>query len=247
MKRKIISLLFIFIFACTNVYALEIEYDEKLKVDSTTFLESVDNVYPGDTIEDTITIKNSSNEDKEIFFLVEKASQNTDAELLKKMNLNVVLNYNGITKVIYDGEYSLYKLDEYISLGTYKAGTSGKLNVKVTLPTTLDNTSSLEEIGTKWIFYTEGNKTTTNTINSNITETNTVSSTVENIISESTVSGSNAESSKVEVNVLNPKTGDNITYYIIIFVLSVLFLSLIIFQYSRSIEEDEINEKKEKI
>lgn len=159
MKKGIIQLIiFVFIFfISTDVQALDITYKEnKLIKSNGAILEDVDTVYPGDSISDSISIKNLSSSPKEIFFKVEGLDNNST---LEKLNLNMTLTHNNISSEIYNGPYSVATLSNYMSLGTYKSGYDGILKIKIEIPSSIDNNDSLKSIGTKWTFYTkEDNK-----------------------------------------------------------------------------------------
>ena len=131
--------------------SIVIEDYDNIVIKPDNFFEGLDNMVPGDTLSDTVTIK--SNKNSEIFFSTDSLS---DIELLKNVGLTLALHKDGKTNVIYDGvlDSNIHKL----SLGKYDKKEESKLTFTIHMPKELDNEFSLRNASVKWVFDVVPNK-----------------------------------------------------------------------------------------
>ena len=142
------------IFISINVSALEVRYEGANKgviKDGDDFFNTLDLVYPGDSATDEIRINNTTNVPLEVYFKVNSGN----SELANALLLTVVLNYNGSESTIYNGNFVATSINQYVSLGTYKAGFNGKLKFILSVPATIDNDFADDQFDTVVTFKVE--------------------------------------------------------------------------------------------
>lgn len=131
--------------------SIVIEDYENIVIKPDNFFEGLDDMMPGDTLSDTVSIK--SNKNSEIFFETESLS---DVELLKNVSLTLSLYKDGEMHTIYDG--ILDSNINRLSLGKYDKKEESKLTFTIHIPKELDNNFSLRTASVKWIFEVAPNK-----------------------------------------------------------------------------------------
>ncbi len=158
MKKILIILICLITFTTIPVVnALEVEYKGTKNMVSDgrdIFEEQTGKLYPGDKFEGQVVLKNTSELDRE-FFLKIDATPATDVEAVEQLMLTITLEKDGETTELFEDNFSLGVLNEYITIGQYLSGSEGILHVTVTLPEELDNEFSNKNIETIWTFYVD--------------------------------------------------------------------------------------------
>lgn len=126
------------------------------------FFSNFGELLPGDIEEDKAYIKNSTNEEIEVFFKTEPLSQleyydEIDYSLLEKIKLKISLKQtaNSEEKILYEGNLGAESMDEYVSLGEYQKGYDGEFIFKIEVPKELRNSYAISRAKVKWIFAVE--------------------------------------------------------------------------------------------
>lgn len=118
------------------------------------FFQNLDKAMPGDTVQDTFSISNTTDTEAEFFFQTETPGGLTEEELdlLKQFQLTILQNGTPI----YSGDLEAASLNSRISLGTYQPGEEGSIHFTLTLPAELKNAYAQRETYINWIFSVEG-------------------------------------------------------------------------------------------
>ena len=118
------------------------------------FFQNLDKAMPGDTVQDTFSISNTTDTEAEFFFQTETPGGLTEEELdlLKQFQLTILQNGTPI----YSGDLEAASLNSRISLGTYQPGETGSLVFRLSLPAELKNAYAQRETCINWIFSVEG-------------------------------------------------------------------------------------------
>lgn len=118
------------------------------------FFQNLDKAMPGDTVQDTFSISNTTDTEAEFFFQTETPGGLTEEELdlLKQFQLTILQNGTPI----YSGDLEAVSLNNRISLGTYQPGETGNLVFQLSLPAELKNAYAQRETCINWIFSVEG-------------------------------------------------------------------------------------------
>ena len=107
---------------------------------------------PGDVLEDSVKIKNATENTAEIFFRTSAECKSVkDQEFLKKLKL--VISMDG--KKLYSGDLLAVSLNKAVSLGIFQPGKSGEMKFQITVPSELNNDFALRNGDVKWIFSVE--------------------------------------------------------------------------------------------
>lgn len=213
-----------------KVSANVVEYKggaEGLIVAPDDFFLNLGELLPGDTKEDIAYIKNSTNDEIEVFFKTEPLDETEyydeiDYSLLEKIKLKISLKQtsNSEEQLLYEGNLGAELMSKYISLGEYKNGYDGEFIFKIEVPTDLKNNYTLSTTKVKWVFAVEKNKN--NSENINTPNTNNENKNVEN-----------TKENPITKIVNSVKTGDNIYYAIGILVLAVIVIFIIVIKFIR--------------
>lgn len=168
MLKKIKNIaLIIFVFASifqTIAYANVVEYRGELGGLIATpddFFLNLGELLPGDTKQDIAYIKNTTDDEIEVFFKTEPLSKteyydDIDFSLLEKIKLTISLKRaNEEEKLLYEGNLGAELMSEYISLGKYEKGFDGEFRFKIDVPTELRNSYTLSTTKVKWVFAVE--------------------------------------------------------------------------------------------
>lgn len=222
---KIFITIFV-IFISINVSALEIKYEGANKgiiKDGDTLFNDINLVYPGDSATDEVIIKNTTNVPLEVYFKVNSG----ESRLADALLLTVVLDYNGAESTIYNGDFVASPLNNYISLGTYKAGFNGKLKFILSVPSTLDNDFAADDLDTVFTFMVEdkGYNSDKNVIDP-ITDTN----------GDGKINGKDKDKSK---SIISPTTFDDIAKYFGLLILSIIGIAIYFVSIKRKKIEGE--------
>ena len=230
-KAIIIMLIAIFtlFISCSCVQANSVEYRgdaEGLITTPEDFFLDFGTLLPGDKREDVAYIKNTTNDEIEVFFKTEPLDQNEyyddiDYSLLEKISLKISLKQTSSSeeKVLYEGNLGAESMSEFISLGEYNKGFDGEFIFKIEVPTSLRNDYTLSRTKVKWVFAVE------KIIKEQGEKIDEEPSNTSEVIYESnseTVKEENQNPVKELVNLI--KTGDNIYYAVAILIISVLII-----------------------
>jgi len=183
---------------------------EKYVTIKNDFFKNIPNILPGDIYEDIIEINNKLGDNAKYY--LDYKNLEKEYELLKKIDL-VITNEDGM--IVYSG-----KIDDinHVLLGTYKNNDNDKLLLKLLVPSDLENEFELIIPKFELIIsadYKEIEDITEN--GGNIIEN------IENIIESGGVS------------IINPFTGDSISWSIIIFLSSALgLICIMILTYKKN-------------
>lgn len=117
---------------------------------------------PGDKREGVAYIKNTTNDEIEVFFKTEPLDKSEyyddiDYSLLEKISLKITLKQTSSSeeKVLFDGNLGAESMSEFISLGEYSKGFDGEFVFKIEVPTSLRNDYTLSRTKVKWVFAVE--------------------------------------------------------------------------------------------
>jgi LPXTG-motif cell wall-anchored protein len=132
----VLNLLLIVSFFNFPVFAAELQIiggETGLKViASDTFFNEL-NIYPGDTIEGKVTIKNTNNTPFELFLTANRIDTQPplgETDLYKQLVLTVILR----NETIYSGHMCDFADEDGISLGVFNAGQTETMKISVYLP-----------------------------------------------------------------------------------------------------------------
>lgn len=113
------------------------------------FFQNFSDAMPGDELCDKVLIKNTTQEEAEIFFrTVLEEMTREEQEFLEKLELR--LSYAG--RLLYSGNLAAREADSDISLGTFSPGEEGSLSFCILVPPELGNAYALRQGRVKWIF-----------------------------------------------------------------------------------------------
>lgn len=137
---------------------LKVEFEgnaHKLIAAPDDFFSGFSTAMPGDVFEDSVEIRNTTENKAEIFFRTSPECKSVkDQEFLKKLKLEISAD----GKNLYTGNLLAASLNKAISLGKFTSGKSGRMEFKVTVPSELDNAYALRNGDVKWIFSVEEDK-----------------------------------------------------------------------------------------
>lgn len=102
-----------------------------------------DSFTPGDSCRETLTMRNESGDEMEVFF----RTRNTSSRLLQEMKLSIFCGGSRI----YTGDLASSELESFIKIGRINPGESGKLQFEVSMPESADNRYSLLRDDVTWI------------------------------------------------------------------------------------------------
>lgn len=106
---------------------------------------------PGDTFQDTLQIRNDSNQTRVLYF---RAENPTDNDLSDRMQLTIRRKTEWDEKTVYRGAVSMNETDS-VELVRLEPGATASLEYTVSMPSELDNRYTLTEGLVNWIFTTE--------------------------------------------------------------------------------------------
>lgn len=252
-QNKIIKIIIAIIFILQilqpiNVQANTVEYNGEKGLIATPndFFLNINELLPGDTKEDVAYIKNTTNNEIEVFFKTEPIDKteyydDIDYSLLEKIKLKITLksSNNSEEKTIYDGNLGAELMNNYISLGKYTKKYNGELKFKIEVPTDLKNDYTLSTTKVKWVFAVEKTKDNTNKNEDTKDENKLNNNTNEN---EDT-----KDKNLIEKIIDTVKTGDNIFYTIAILIICAIIVIVLVAQKVRMNKRKDKKENKDKI
>lgn len=114
------------------------------------FFSNMGTAMPGDTLSDTVTLKNTTEDDVELFFHTDLPDSLTKEQrkLLEQITLTISLD----EKELYCGNLEAASLHSDISLGAYPSQRTRNFNFTLTIPDTLKNQYALTDTIVKWVF-----------------------------------------------------------------------------------------------
>ena len=249
-NKIIIAIIFILqILQPINVQANTVEYNGEKGLIATPndFFLNINELLPGDTKEDVAYIKNTTNNEIEVFFKTEPIDKteyydDIDYSLLEKIKLKITLksSNNSEEKTIYDGNLGAELMNNYISLGKYTKKYNGELKFKIEVPTDLKNDYTLSTTKVKWVFAVEKTKDNTNKNEDTKDENKLNNNTNENY--EDT-----KDKNLIEKIIDTVKTGDNIFYTIAILIICAIIVIVLVAQKVRMNKRKNKKGNKDKI
>lgn len=121
----------------------------QLITDANDFFQNFDTFMPGDTVTDTLNIKNNNEHSAEIFFHTETPDL-TDAQKDLLKNLQLKISVNGTQ--VYEGDLESTSLNQKISLGTYAKDATGKIDFSIYMPAEDQNEYAVRDTKIIWVF-----------------------------------------------------------------------------------------------
>lgn len=114
------------------------------------FFQNLDTLMPGDTVSDTVYVKNQNDHAANLFFHTETPEDLSEAQmdLLKNLQLSIQVNGNSV----YEGNLESTDLNEKISLGLYEKGSEGKIDFSVSMPKEDKNVYAVRDTDITWVF-----------------------------------------------------------------------------------------------
>lgn len=113
------------------------------------FFSNFGRAMPGDALQDTIQISNTTDQKAEILFRTQVEKKDSEGlELLQGIGLCISME----GKVLYQGTLDSPELQKLHSLGNYEPGSSGKMEFTLSIPEKWDNAYALREAEVQWIF-----------------------------------------------------------------------------------------------
>lgn len=124
------------------------------------FFSNIQTAMPGDQLSDSISLKNTTEQEAEFFFHTELPDSLTQEqyELMKKIGLKILLNGESI----YQGDLEAASLKSNISLGKYGSGAEKEFSFQLDIPSELKNRYALSDTLVKWVFSVKQDETEKN-------------------------------------------------------------------------------------
>ena len=128
------------------------------------FFSGVQNILPGDNVQDTVAVENTSDKDVEMFFKTDRLSQSEyllkeDYQLLDEIDIEISYQDDSSSKLIYKGK--LGDSLDFVSLGRLPSKEAGELKFILHVPDELDNQYDMTQTDVLWTFgaLEDGQKT----------------------------------------------------------------------------------------
>lgn len=219
--KKLLLILGILFISISNVYAKDnrlyfIEDNDKLYYDSKSFDEELfmnhTDMLPGEMYTDELILENSSKKTYTLYFKVKERQQSEEADsFLNYIDMNIYLD----NELIYSGNikginYEDVNLKNAIKLLDIKPNQISNMKVETYLDPSYDNYNNTTNSYIDFEFYSQYDKEEINT--------NTSEDKDEDIIE------------KNEVQLIQPKTGDNIYIYVALLIMSLFILIFIYYK-----------------
>lgn len=138
---------------------LSVEFNgkaHKLMAVPADFFVNLGFAMPGDVLEESIAISNTTKKPAEIFFKTSTEGRNQEQmKLLKEISLTIGMN----GKTLYKGTLDSAALSKDHSLGIYQPGQTGSLQFCLEIPKEWDNAYALKKTDVTWIFSTSEEET----------------------------------------------------------------------------------------
>ena len=128
------------------------------KGDSKELVKNADNAFvnfatlmPGDVYSDSLILSNDADKDINLYF---KSDVDGNSRLYDALQLKIIFDYEGNSKVLYDGTLSSSEISTNVLLSQIAAHKGGTLKYTLTFPEEYDNAYSLMDGNITWIFST---------------------------------------------------------------------------------------------
>lgn len=132
---------------------LSVEYEDNSKELLATpedFFSNFTNAMPGDTLTDTVTLTNTTDQTAEFFFRTEVPGSMSNQQLALLNEIILSISVDG--KTLYFGNLFAESMATDISLGTFESGTSRAFTFTMEVPNYWTNSYALQDCVVKWIF-----------------------------------------------------------------------------------------------
>ena len=119
------------------------------------FFENLGAAMPGDSLSDTVTLRNTTETEAEFFFRTEIPEELTEAQrdLMEQFELEITQE----GRLLYAGDLGTEPTGtEPVSLGVYRPGEEGSIHFTLKLPAELNNAYARRETFVNWIFSVQG-------------------------------------------------------------------------------------------
>ena len=136
-------------------FSVDFEGDSaELIADSQNFTDDLELFLPGDSQRKMMELKNSSGSTKSLYM---KAACLSEDPWMVQMELQLILQKEGVETVLYQGSMTADTLGDAQRLGTLAPGETGVLQAIFSMPKELGNEFSLREGAIQFAFSTEAN------------------------------------------------------------------------------------------
>ena len=119
------------------------------------FFENLGAAMPGDSLSDTVALRNTTDTEAEFFFRMEIPEELTEAQrdLMEQFELEITQE----GRLLYAGDLGTEPTGtEPVSLGVYRPGEEGSIHFTLKLPAELNNAYARRETFVNWIFSVQG-------------------------------------------------------------------------------------------
>ena len=123
--------------------------EHRLLIPEEDFFQNIPALMPGDRYSDSISIRNDTQRQAEIFF--QTAFENQTREQQELLD-HLILQIRYRSQIIYEGDMKAESLKNGRSLGTFSSGERGELDFTISMPENLNNDFALRNGDVKWIF-----------------------------------------------------------------------------------------------
>ncbi len=132
---------------------LSVEYEgtsKELLAAPEDFFSNFTHAMPGDTLTDTITLTNTTDQTAEFFFRTEVPESMSNQQLALLNEIVLSISVDG--KALYFGNLFAESMAADISLGTFESGASREFTFTIEIPNYWTNSYALQDCTVKWIF-----------------------------------------------------------------------------------------------
>ena len=126
------------------------------------FFSNLGTAMPGDTLGDSVSVRNTTETEAEFFFRTEVPAELTDEErdLMEQFSLEITQE----GRLVYSGGLDGKELEgAWVSLGVYQPGEEGEIHFTLQLPSELKNVYAQRETFVNWMFSVQGEEPVTET------------------------------------------------------------------------------------
>lgn len=126
------------------------------------FFSNLGTAMPGDTLGDSVSVRNTTETEAEFFFRTEVPAELTDEErdLMEQFSLEITQE----GRLVYSGGLDGKELEgAWVSLGVYQPGEEGEIHFTLQLPSELKNAYAKRETFVNWMFSVQGEEPVTET------------------------------------------------------------------------------------
>lgn len=126
------------------------------------FFSNLGTAMPGDTLGDSVSVRNTTETEAEFFFRTEVPAELTDEErdLMEQFSLEITQE----GRLVYSGGLDGKELEgAWVSLGVYQPGEEGEIHFTLQLPSELKNVYAQRGTFVNWMFSVQGEEPVTET------------------------------------------------------------------------------------